>query len=236
MTDLTPVALLSGAGLPMISIADALLTAGYDLVWHSPEPPPASLCYHAERQGKRLLRIQGELHAPPAAAALLRDIRQSMGQLDLVVQIPQHRATLPFGSGHGDTIAQQLEPLADLAIAAAPLLEITQGSLIWLLDWPLLHQQMDWQKQIAHATLEEAVRALAQELAPEIRVNAIRYPSYHLNPPPSDDPLQQKRLLHQVALKRPLHVEDIADAVKYLASARYLTGHILPLDGGYSRT
>ena len=62
---------------------------------------------------------------------------------------------------------------------------------------------------------------LAFELAPNIRANAIA-PGLVLLP---DDYRGKKKI--------PLLVsEDVAHAVKYLISARYLTGQVIMVDGG----
>jgi pteridine reductase len=73
-------------------------------------------------------------------------------------------------------------------------------------------------------------QALAKDLAPEVRVNAVA-PGAVLLP---DDwtPEQTERSTRNVPLKRLGSPDDVAQAVLYLAQAEYITGVVLPVDGG----
>lgn len=91
----------------------------------------------------------------------------------------------------------------------------------------------------AKGAIEGLTRALAAELAPKIRVNAVA-------PSLTDTPLSQS-LLNQAAkreaaakrhpLQRVGAVDDIASAVCFLLSEQssWITGQVLPVDGGLSR-
>lgn len=85
----------------------------------------------------------------------------------------------------------------------------------------------------AKAGLENLTRSLARELAPHIRVNAVA-PGAILWPEPEPTPEEQQAILDGIPLGRVGHPEDIAQAVQFLASAPYITGHILAVDGGRS--
>ena len=87
---------------------------------------------------------------------------------------------------------------------------------------------------VAKAGLIMLTRALARELAPEVRVNAIA-PGPVLWP---DAPMAEERkekIIERTPLKRHGSPDDIARAVLFFASeAPFVTGQILVIDGGRS--
>ena len=77
-------------------------------------------------------------------------------------------------------------------------------------------------------------RALARELGPEVRVNAIA-PGPVLWPEQGRDAALQAEIIGKTALKRAGSPEDIARAAYFfVADATYVTGQVLAVDGGRS--
>ena len=74
--------------------------------------------------------------------------------------------------------------------------------------------------------------ALARELAPEVRVNAVA--PGPVFPPRELGDAGMKRTPGTLPLKRPVSPADVADAVIYLASSRSVTGSVLAVDCGQS--
>ena len=72
--------------------------------------------------------------------------------------------------------------------------------------------------------------ALALELAPAVRVNAVA-PGPVL-PPPGYSASQNAAIARRTLLQRWGAPEDVAQAVVFLAQADYITGAVLPVDGG----
>ncbi|NKX55543.1 SDR family NAD(P)-dependent oxidoreductase [Arthrobacter mobilis] len=91
------------------------------------------------------------------------------------------------------------------------------------------------------AALVQLGKGLAAELGSKgIRVNAVS-PGYIVTPMTAEVLDQQDfrdRVLTRIPLQRLADGHDVADAVVFLAShaARYITGVVLPVDGGYSIT
>ena len=84
--------------------------------------------------------------------------------------------------------------------------------------------------QASKRLLGDFTRLLALELAPAVRVNAVA-PGMIL-PPPGLDPQRQARLAATNLLGRWGEPEDVARAVLFLASSRFVTGQVLYVDGG----
>jgi pteridine reductase len=87
---------------------------------------------------------------------------------------------------------------------------------------------------VAKAGLIMLTRALARELAPEVRVNAIA-PGAVLWPEAGMDEARKQRILEQTPLHRAGSPADIARTVLFFAAeAPFVTGQILAVDGGRS--
>ncbi|TCV68652.1 SDR family oxidoreductase [Neorhizobium sp. S3-V5DH] len=93
----------------------------------------------------------------------------------------------------------------------------------------------------AYASSKGAVvqltKSLAQEYAPEIRVNAVA-PGWIVTPLSQrllSDPQASGPILARIPLDRWGQPNEIADPILYFASpaAGYITGIVLPVDGGY---
>jgi pteridine reductase len=74
-------------------------------------------------------------------------------------------------------------------------------------------------------------RNLAHDLAPDVRVNGVA-PGPVLLPEDWDDQ-QREQARRSTLLGRVGSAEDVADAVVYLACARFVSGVIIPVDGGH---
>jgi 7-alpha-hydroxysteroid dehydrogenase len=88
----------------------------------------------------------------------------------------------------------------------------------------------------AKAALDHAVRLLAADLNPRIRVNAVAPGSIRTEALEvvAQDPQLKATLEQHTPLRRIGEPEDVAAAILYLASpaASYVTGQVLAVDGG----
>ena len=86
----------------------------------------------------------------------------------------------------------------------------------------------------AKAALIHLTRALARELAPEVRVNAVA-PGPVLWPESGLDEPQRQEIIRRTLLQRAGTPADVARAVRFFAAdAPYVTGQVLAVDGGRS--
>jgi pteridine reductase len=105
------------------------------------------------------------------------------------------------------------------------------GSLIMLADVAGLRPWAEYLPySIAKAGVIALTYGLAKALAPSVRVNAIA-PGPVLFPEDVDPPLKQREVARTL-LKRSGQAQDAADAVLTLLHNEYITGVVLPVDGG----
>ena len=133
-----------------------------------------------------------------------------------------------------EIIGTNLKAPLFLARHAAVHLEKTRGCIINITDIhgsrPLPHHSM---YSVAKSGLIMLTRSLAQELAPNVRVNAVS-PGAILWPDGMDDETKDS-ILSAIPLQRPGEPAEVARAVYFLiAEADYITGQVLAVDGGRS--
>ncbi|MFI4869852.1 MAG: pteridine reductase [Steroidobacterales bacterium] len=223
-------------------IVRALHGAGAQVVIHCHRSLAAARALAAELEAARAgstAVIACDLLDATTLPGLISGARERFGSLHLLVNNASTFYPTPLG---GITVAQwddlvgtNLRAPLLLAQAAAPELRRTQGALLNIVDIHGLRPLRDHAVySVAKAGLIMLTRALARELAPEVRVNAIA-PGPVLWP---DAPMPEERK-QQIIERTPLHrrgsPDDIARAVLFFASdAPFVTGQILAVDGGRS--
>jgi len=183
--------------------------------------------------------LGGDLLAPGRAEALAGEAAALWGRLDVLV----NNASAFYPTPLGEVTEREWEALLGtnlkapffLAQGAAPHLATHGGTVVNITDIyarrPLAGHPVYC---AAKAGLEMLTRALARELAPAVRVNAVA-PGAILWPEPPPSPEAQRRLLARTALRRQGAPEDVAQAVLFLVrDARYTTGDTVLVDGGRS--
>ena len=123
-----------------------------------------------------------------------------------------------------------------IATGLSKVLATSQGSIINIID---IHSDRPLKNHsiynISKAGLKMLTKTLAKELAPNIRVNGISPGSILW--PQDESQLSDKEkmmILDKIALKRQGSPNDIAQAVLFLANAKYITGQVINIDGGRS--
>lgn len=89
---------------------------------------------------------------------------------------------------------------------------------------------------VAKGGIITLTKAMAKELAPEIRVNAVVPGNVHTEMTDTADTERIKAIESATPLKRSASPDEIASAILFLASeaSSFITGQILSVDGGYS--
>jgi pteridine reductase len=122
-----------------------------------------------------------------------------------------------------------------LSQAAAPALRKSRGLILNIVDIHAWRPLRDYPVYCAaKAALQMITRSLAKELGPEIRVNGIS-PGPVLWPEGQSDEAARAKIVERTVLKRMGTPEDIArTALFFAASAPFVTGQVLAVDGGRS--
>ena len=181
--------------------------------------------------------VQAELRRFELLPGLVAACCDAFGAVDAVVNNAALFRPSPIGAvrpGDWDQIiGSNLAAPFFLIQAAAPALSRRQGCVVNILDIyaerPLPRHPLYCASKAGLAML---TRALARDLAPEIRVNAVA-PGAILWPESAPADQDHSAILARIPLGRAGEPADIAGAVSYLIlDAPYVTGHILTVDGG----
>lgn len=183
--------------------------------------------------------IKGDLLDNYKTAHLVQESIKVFSRLDAVVNNASSFFPTPIGdtSEHdwNDLFGTNLKAPFFLAQAAAGELKKNRGAIVNITDIygirPLKNHSV---YSTAKAGLIMLTRALARELAPEVRVNAVA-PGAILWPEHDNDEVAHQRLISRTPLKRMGTPGEIADAVLFLVrDAGFVSGHVIPVDGGRS--
>lgn len=245
IVNISPVILVTGAARRVgAEIARTLHEAG------------ACVAIHYHRSAKEAAELAAALNTTRAhsAAAFAADLRDAEALAPLVAAVVGHFGRLdglvnnassfyPTKVGATDTAAwddlvgTNLKAPLFLAQAAAPHLAQHGGNIVNITD---VHAERPLKGYAlycaAKAGLLGLTRALAVELGPQVRVNAVA-PGAVEWPEQGDDfsPAERTAIVNHTLLKRVGSASDIARTVKFLIfDAPYITGQVIAVDGGRS--
>jgi len=185
--------------------------------------------------------IQGNLLNMAVVTSLVSETTKRFNKLDILINNASTYEPTDIGKineeNWHDLVGSNLKAPMFLAQAAAPILKKHQGCIINITDMHIEHPKKGYVVySVAKAGLVTLTKSLAQELSPEVRVNAVA-PGPVLWPEnnPQFDEVYRQRVISQTLLKRVGEPTDVAKAVKFLAAdAPFITGHVLTVDGGRS--
>jgi len=216
-----------GAGL-----VEGFLNSGYNVVATS-LAATASLSASA-----RLILVDGDITKPETATNTVAAAIEHFGSVDVLVNNAGIFYTKPFT----DFTADDFNALASVnllgflhitQLAVKQMLKQSSGNVVTitgaLADNPIAGVNASV-PMITKGGLNTVTRQLAIEYAKHgIRFNAVA-PGVVDTPLHKDDPKQA--LMNLQPMGQMSTVEDIVDAVLYLADARQVTGEVLHVDGG----
>jgi pteridine reductase len=238
-----PVILVTGAARRVgAEIVRTLHAAGARVVLHYRTSAPEAAALAAELNAQRknsVLAHPCDLRDNEALTRMMADVVAHWGRLDaLVNNASSFYPTAIGGIDEADwnaLVGSNLKGPLFLSQAAAPLLAATQGCIVNITD---IHAERPLKSYplycAAKAGLLGLTRALALELAPEVRVNAVAPGAIEWPENDSDfPPAEQAAIIDHTLLKRIGSPEDIARTVKFLIfDAPYITGQVINVDGG----
>jgi pteridine reductase len=171
--------------------------------------------------------------------SLVAAARERFGGLDILVNNASTFYPTPLGTispkQWDDLFGTNLRAPTFLAQAAAGELRRARGLLLNMVDIHGIRPLRDHSVySTAKAGLIMLTRALARELAPEVRVNGIA-PGPVLWPDDGIDEARKQEILRNTPMHRTGSPDDIARAILFFATdAPFVTGQILAVDGGRS--
>lgn len=195
---------------------------------------------------ERVRPLVADVTAPGAAGEIVNAVTAAYGRLDVLV----NNAGIVRGGALGEITPQVLRPQLEtnliapimLAQAALPVLEKASGVVV---NVTTSIGQRAWPGNSVYAATKVALELLTRSWAVELAPYGIRVVA--VAPGPVETPIGEhqglapERLaavrdwqLAHVPLKRIGRPEEVAWAVTWLASpqASYITGAVLPIDGG----
>jgi meso-butanediol dehydrogenase / (S,S)-butanediol dehydrogenase / diacetyl reductase len=238
------VVLVTGGGTGIgLSVARAFWAAGASFVVSGRRPEPLDAAV-AEAPAGRGLAVASDIGDALAVRALVDSAIDRFGRLDVVVSNAAIFVSSPITDLDDDTWetmrATNVDGLFHLAKATLPLLEESGGCFVAVSS--VSGERGDW-GQAAYNATKGAVSLFVRSLALEwgdrgVRVNAVA-PAFTVTDMTrvvADNPAARRVFENRVALGRLAGPDEIAGSVLYLASdaADYVTGVVLPVDGGTS--
>jgi len=236
-------ALITGAARRIgAQIVRSLHAAGANVVIHC----------HRSRAEADLLAAELERARPASTAIVAADLldvttlpslvlaaRERFGALDVLINNASSFYPTPMGSitaaQWDDLLGSNLRAPTFLAQAAASELVRTRGLIVNIVD---IHGMRPLRDHVVYSTAKAGLimltRALARELAPDVRVNAVA-PGPVMWPESGMEEERKQQILSNTPLHRIGSPDDIARAVLFFATdAPFVTGQILSVDGGRS--
>lgn len=185
--------------------------------------------------------IQGDLLDLGTINTLVQQTLQQFGRLDVLVNNASSYYPTEMGAiseqEWNDLLGSNLRAPLFLSQAVAPELKKNRGCIINITDMHVERPKKGYVVyNVAKAGLVTLTRSLAQELAPDVRVNAVA-PGPVLWPEdnPQFDENYRNKVISQTLLKRIGEPDDVARAVRFLiADAPFITGQVIAVDGGRS--
>lgn len=227
----------SGIGL---GLARAFLARGYNVVGNARSPERLAEAAASLGHGERFVGVAGDIADPATAPRLIEQAFARFGQVDVLVNNAGFFLPKPFV----DYSAAELESLLQTNLkgvvyasqaAARHMIERRQGHIINISASVALQPNLAVPAALPvliKGGINQMTRALALELSPfNIQVNAV---APGIIDTPMHDPAHRAFLDGLQPAGRVGRIEDIADAVLYLAGADFTTGAVLPVDGGMS--
>jgi pteridine reductase len=238
------VALVTGAAKRVgRAIALKLATEGFDIAftYRGSQTEAHALDHQIKTLNRQSLPIQSDFTNPQLASdQLFTTFTTKFSRLDALI----NNASLYQISSLQSATDEQIHNLFAihfhtpflLARRFESLLRPSRGHIVNMVD---LLAERPWPEYLAYsaskAALTSLTRGLARALAPDITVNAIAPGVVEW---PDDYPEEERqKYLKRVALARAGTPEDVANLVHFLVTdGSYITGQIIPLDGGRSIT
>ena len=183
--------------------------------------------------------VQGDLNVDEDVQNLIDIVNKNYKNLDALVNNASSFYNTEIGNlsnvNWDDLVGNNLKAPLFLINGLKDILMSASGSVINITDVNIDMGSPNYSiYTAAKGGLAAITKSLAKELAPNITVNAVA-PGAILEPPGvtwDDDKI--KEVIKNIPLNRMGNEKDIANAVRFLVCAKYITGQTIRVDGGKS--
>ncbi len=240
------VALVTGAGAGIgTAIAKGLARAGADVLCHARSADEASAASAAIRElGRRSLPLAADLGDRAAQDDLIARAAAGFGRIDILINnagLIRRAPAVDYTDDDWDLLLEvNLSAPFRLARGIGKLMVAQGGGRIVNIASLLAFQGGILVPAYAASKggIAQLTKALANEWAPKgVNVNAIApgYIATNNTAALRADPVRSRQILERIPAGRWGEPDDIAGAAVFLCSeaARYVTGHVLAVDGGW---
>jgi NAD(P)-dependent dehydrogenase (short-subunit alcohol dehydrogenase family) len=232
------VAIVTGAAKRIgRSIALRLAAEGASIVinYESSKPEAQQLVEQLKSTGNRVIAVQGDVSKRADVQKLFAVTEAEFGRLDILV----NNAGMFFAADFEQLTEEQWDRILNTNLksqflccqVAALLMKrggggriINISSLGGILPWPAFTHYC-----VSKAGSIMLTKCLARALGPEITVNSVAPGTIQFPGEAPDEDYIRKVPLHRTGTG-----DEIAEAVFYFATAKFVTGQILAVDGGRS--
>ena len=230
------VALVTGAAKRIgRSIALRLAKEGADVVvnYATSKVEAEELTSEIQSLGRRAIAVHADVSRRAEVHRMFAAVDKEFGRLDILV----NNAGMFFEAKFEELTDEQWDRIMNAnlksqflcAQAAAPVMKrqgrgriINLSSLGGILPWPAYTHYC-----VSKAGVIMLTKCLARALAPEILVNSVAPGTIQFPGEPPDQDYIKRVPLHRTGTG-----DDIADAVMYFATADFITGQVIAVDGG----
>ena len=220
-------------------IALRLAAEGADIVinYESSKPEAQQVVDEIKASGRRAIAVQGDVSKRADVQKLFATVESEFGRLDILV----NNAGMFFAAEFESLTEEQWDRILNINLksqflccqTAAPIMKRTSSgpkpariinisSLGGLLPWPAYTHYC-----VSKAGSIMLTRCLARALGPEITVNSVAPGTIQFPGEAPDEDYIRKVPHHRTGTG-----SEIAQAVLYFATADFVTGQILAVDGG----
>ena len=239
-------ALVTGAGRGNgAAIARGLAAAGAEVIVTDIDKDAARMIADSiVAEGCKARGFMLDVTDEESCAKLARDVSLLVGPIRILVNnagiFLRGNLVAPDGRERWDrTMAVNVQGPFNVTMAFIDQLKLTKGTIVNIASInSYVAAAGAGAYPVSKGALAQFTRALAAELAPDgVRVNALApgLIATAMSEPTRADPKRLEAFLAHVPMKRVGEPEELAGPVVFLCSdaASYITGAILPVDGGY---
>lgn len=239
-----PVAMVTGASRGIgLAVASALMDEGYrialcDVLVEEGEQAAVSL----RELGHEALFVELDARSSSSVDSAVHQVTGAFGRLDLAVNNAGVRAVAKVA----DLSDEDWERVIDVNLTGVfrcmrsqiPALLSVRGSIVNMASiWGLA----GWPSRSAYVAAKHGVVGLTRAAAREYGEQGLRVNAVAPGPIETDAAVEtvgaqseeMKQVVGRTALGRFGRADDVASAVVWLASAEYVTGEVLAVDGGW---